>query len=252
MLDPHVESLEYDAQPLKWIGYTDPRPVQVRNDLFEGELKALVLSLRLLKHHATEAEARSAVQPYLRAWEIHAGITRGASELRFQFKSAVMIDRALQSPEGLVGEGHMILAPPQLAGTARLTLIRGTYPEMPEHFTVTPLVETLWTRLEGYRDGKEPLASMAYFCLTALENEAGTRRAAANFFHIDEKVLRTLGHLTSERGGPAARKARPAAPLSSQESAWIESALTAIIGRIGERAARQSSSRLRLADLPPL
>ncbi len=51
-----------------------------------------------------------------------------------------------------------------------------------------------------FLDGQEPLLSMANFCLTVLEWDAGGRPAAASKYNVNLEVLRKLGYLVSERG----------------------------------------------------
>src|SRR4029077_1846562 len=63
-------------------------------------------------------------------------------------------------------------------------------------FRITPDVSTLSNRYWGYREGKEPLQAMAYFCLTVLLAGAKGRGKAAAMFRIDAAVLRKLGELT--------------------------------------------------------
>lgn len=52
---------------------------------------------------------------------------------------------------------------PQAVVSAELLVTLHKYPDPPKLFILTPDVETLWHRYEGYLQGKEPLSSMAYF-----------------------------------------------------------------------------------------
>jgi hypothetical protein len=63
---------------------------------------------------------------------------------------------------------------------------------------------------------KEPLAMVAYFCVTLMERagmthseitETKPRRAAAVRFRIDWEVLKRVGDLSSDKGGIEARMA---------------------------------------------
>jgi hypothetical protein len=51
-----------------------------------------------------------------------------------------------------------------------------TYPPAPSNFVAAPDVVTLWTRFEGFSKGREPLASMAYFCFSVLKFRYRGRR----------------------------------------------------------------------------
>ncbi len=97
-------------------------------------------------------------------------------------------------------------------------------------FHLTPDAENILLRFRGYQDGREPLLSMAYFCLTVVESAAGgcnRRSNAATTFGIEEHVLRKLGEVTSNRGDRAsARKAHSSAGLlTHREREWIEAAV---------------------------
>ena len=77
----------------------------------------------------------------------------------------------------------------------------------------TPDINSMYHRYLGYRGGKEHLPSMAYFCLIVLESMAGRakkrterRQAVAEKFRVAVDVLKRVGDLSSEAGGPAARK----------------------------------------------
>jgi hypothetical protein len=110
-------------------------------------------------------------------------------------------------------------------------------------------------RYHGYRDGREPLLSMAYFCLTVLEANAGGRSAAARKYRIDKAVLHKLGELTSRRGDLAtARKATAgvAAPLTGPETAWLEVAVKTLIWRLGDTGDTTKLPSITLAELPIL
>ncbi len=74
-------------------------------------------------------------------------------------------------------------------------------------------IDNMYHRYLGYRAGKEPLSTMAYFCLTVLESMVGRarkrtekRQIAAEKFSVAVDVLNRVGDLSSEAGGPAARK----------------------------------------------
>ena len=62
------------------------------------------------------------------------------------------------------------------------------FPNPPKDFRATSEVELAYGRWYGYRKGREPLQSMAYFVLTLLEVTAGRRNQASRTFHIDQKA----------------------------------------------------------------
>ena len=119
-------------------------------------------------------------------------------------------------------------------------------------------VETMWHRYEGYLAGREPLAAMAYFCLTVLQGSAGGRDEAAEQFGISGRVLDTLGRLTTEIGDDETARKRTHGsewrPHTRAERAWIEAAVKALIRRAGEWASDPEAPgpQLTMNDLPKL
>ena len=88
-----------------------------------------------------------------------------------------------------------------------LQVTRREYPTPPDHFQVSPDVETLWRRYEGYVQGREPLPGMAYGCQSFIEKMlARGRDDAAQKYHIEREVLRKLGDLHSHRGNLTSRR----------------------------------------------
>jgi hypothetical protein len=59
----------------------------------------------------------------------------------------------------------------------------------------------LFARYRGYTEGREPLASMAYACLTLLTKMMTRRKPdAAKKFNISVPILDELGRLSSRKG----------------------------------------------------
>ena len=113
-----------------------------------------------------------------------------------------------------------------------VTVTRPAYPPPPAGVTLNaddPDVSTMYNRLSGYYGGREPLQSMAYFCLTMLERHftRSRREAAADFYNIDTAVLDEIGRLSSTKGGAtSARKAGGlGTELSHAESRFLEAAV---------------------------
>jgi len=216
--------------------------------------------------YGSVSDARREVERYLRAWEIDAGIAHGKGSLRFVHQDAVMVDTS----SGGEGDARIRLTARgfvAVRGTVRLTVKLNSYPPPPNVFVVSPDVETLWARYEGYLDGKESLQSMAYFCLTVVERVYGgerrkgenARQAAARAIRVDYGVLNTLGRLTSTRGDSAAARKVPRQgelhPLSGTEYTWIEAVIKALTRRAGEYAACDDSAtlgKINMQNFPPL
>jgi hypothetical protein len=256
MGDPHVESLRYRLETSETITYENPPAVEVIRDEFECRLSDGVLTCGMREHYPTVEEARGVVDGFLRSWEIKTALELGRGEMRFQFEDSHTVDRDPPPP----GSPQIIQGSASFRGTSKLSarahVTRSKYPGAPTTFAVTPDVETLWQRYENYLDGKEPLLSMAYFCLTVVEKKAGNRRAAAKQYCIEEAILQRLGDLTSNRGDTAtARKALKGgrtATLSGKEINWIEGAVKALIRRTGELASAQPVPLITMSDLPEI
>ncbi len=244
MRDPHVVSLTYRLVPSERLSFANPEPVEDETEAFSVRLADGVVTVDLHEHHDSRLSARHAVEPYLRAWEIQHALWAGSREVRFEFEDAEVIDRDPPKP-GEPNTGSVELsAEVVLSGSVEGSTIRGSYPEPPREFALDPNVETLWERWHGYREGREPLASMGYFCRTVVEAQDGE-----DTLGVSRPVLRKLGELTSTAGG---RKASGARPLTGEEQEWVEATVKALIQRAGQVAAGASPSPLTMGDLPPL
>jgi len=254
MFDPHIDSLIYSLRPSEFVQYDEPPPLKFDTDIFEGTLENNVLTCRMKVDFATETEAKAAVEGTLRAWEIDAALRRGYPKLKFVFQKVVLVDR--NPPEGKGTSQVVTEASPYIKFEARFRIKPGQYPAPPQNFCVTPEVEKLWMRYEGYLRGREPLLSMASFCLTVIEDAYNGRTAAAKQMNIDEAVLKKIGNLTATRGDLlTARKINAQStkqPLSGQEGAWLQEAVKAVIRRLGEARSLTPSKTLAMKDLPPL
>ena len=157
-----------------------------------------------------------------------------------------------------------------------------SYPSPPSGLKITPDVKSMYDRLMRYLSGKEPLASMAYFCLTVLEistrdrckkaKDAGPksskgeiyrvelasvvcpqvvptwRATAAEMYGIERAVLNKIGHLSSKKG---ARKADGQEALTDPEARFLKEAIKALIHRAAEVAYGPVSRlpEIKLTDL---
>jgi hypothetical protein len=240
--DPHLDALTYRLQQAEDIEYSAP-PLTFTTPEFTGELVAGVLTLRPARHFDSPEPFRDLVEPFLASWRIDAGLKYGRDHFRFLYDGASVIDRAPTPGTGAITQTATVRA----TGDVFHKVTRPEYPTPPSAFRVTPEVEVLWDRFNGYLAQREPLPSMAYFCLTLLER--GDRKAAAAHFNIDIDVLRKLGELSSTRGdNSTARKAHGATQLRADERRWIEEAIKATIRRLGTGQGKP----LTMADLPKL
>lgn len=256
MRDPHIEKLYFEVGSGKGISYKDPEPIAFSNQLGAFELRDGNLRIAPTEHFANEDDARQAIEPFLRAWEIEADLNSNVGMIRFKFERAELVDR---DPPPL-GTSRVIQAKAGesviLGESVSLHLTCSKYPQPPMAFRTTPEVEIGYRRWIGHRGGKEPLQSMAYFVLTLLQCTAGNRDQAARIFEIEPAVLNTIGKLSSTKGDSStARKVEAGnalQELSGSEKQWLEQAIRRVIHRLGEHASGAPLTRIRMSDLPKL
>jgi hypothetical protein len=254
--DPHVDAIHYAVGSGEGISYRDPESVSFFNHLGTFDVSDGKLRIVPSEHFPDEDDARQAVEPFLRAWEIESDLTSHIGMIRFKFDRAEVIDRNPPLPGSSqvieLKSASMVV----VGGSLSTHLTCSKYPQPPGTFRVTPEVQQAYRRWLGYRLGKEPLQSMAYFVLTQLENATGSRKNAAHSFQFDFQVLDTIGRLSSTKGDEStARKAPPGnrfQELSSSEKQWLEEAMRRVVHRLGEYASGDPLAPISLCDLPQL
>jgi hypothetical protein len=245
--DPHVSHLRYRLIPASFVELVDGPAIEVETNAFRAKLAESYLILEMRAHFASESEARCVGDPFANGWSIASGLRRGRAEVAFEFEAAEIVDRAPPSD----GQGHasasLRMPMPQLQFTATSTPIQIGFPRAAPSFLASREVEVLWARHQAYVEGREPIASMAYFCLTFVETLAGgDRRRAAEKYKISHNVLQRIGHLTSDGRGDhlTARKivpTKPLEPLSQSDLLWLEAAVRIMIWRVGAPPAREDA-----------
>ncbi len=240
MNDPHVVALIYRIEHGPSVDYSRAETLDHEEASFRIKIQDGSVRFEFKDHHATEDAARATIGDYIREWEFLAGLSGGADHFRLRFDYAEIEDRRppVDSTPGVVS----------LRGSARLGSIRGRgtltvtqrprhYPPPPAGVTLTPDVKSMYDRYMGFRQGREPLASMAYFCLTVLEYSHGKREKAAKTYGIDLAVLKKIGYLSSEKGGHHARKAiGRSRDLTDRDRRFLEDATRAMIYRAARKA----------------
>ena len=253
MNDPHVVALIYRIEHGDSIDYSKAKPLVVEEPGFRLSVEDMRARFEFKAHYATAEEARAAVADYIRVWEFDATLKRGNPEsFRLRFEKAEIVDRR-PTPGAVRISGCLIGGVATLS--AKLTVSTPNYPSPPSGLAIDPDAETLYERYMGYRQKREPLPAMAYFCLTVLEDGAGDRRAAARKYAIDVSVLKKIGDLTANRGGSQARKAGGlATELGQQEQHFLDRAVKALVRRVAERAHAPTGAlpTISLSDLPSL
>ena len=220
MRDPHVERLHYRiGSGADSLSFVDPEPQSFENilgrfDTTDGQATACPA-----EHFASEQDARTAIEPFFRAWEISADLKSDPGPIKFTFHHADVIDRNPLPPGSAavftaVGTGEVLF----VGAAARVQITSPRYPAPPSDFRTTTEVEVAYRRWLGYREGKEPLQSMAYFVYTLATGAAGGKKGAAKMYAIQEDVLGKLSELSSTRGGNRTRSRRGVSRTGSSDS----------------------------------
>ena len=257
MNDPHVVALLYRVEHHESVEYSKAKPLVHDESAFRLEVKDSQARFEFKEHYANKQDAQNAIEYYIRNWEFNACLEKGPDSFRLVFEESEIEDR---NPTPGVINLSCDSTLPDFTGSVKLTIGFSNYPAPPSGVNYNdPDVQTMHQRFMGYRQQNEPLASMAYFCLTVLENTMGQnykpRKAAAQKYQIDEAVLNNIGDLSSEKGGQAARKAVGVdKEFTNEERVFLEKAIERIILRTAEKAHSPDNDlpMITMSDLPAI
>lgn len=256
MNDPHVKALVYDLKTSGRLYFINPDSLEHEIDLFRFTLGSDIARFEMKEHFASEGEAKRAVESFIESWELLFALENNGRDVWLEFKSAEIIDR---NPSA---EVQSLYAPSIQLGilvgaSAEITVGRQDYPRIPTHFVATLDVQTLWNRYKHYSDGKESLATMAYFCLKMAEHTVGGNRdMAKKTLNISGKVLDTIQRLSNTRGNAnTARKFFQESilkPFTAKEKHWLQTAVRKMIQRVGEHGAGAPLPKITMESLPEI
>ena len=254
MNDPHVVALFYSIGHGRSVDYREAKPLDHEEEEFSIHIVDGTVRFTMKAHYATEEAAQEAVREYIERWEFDVALREGPDTFKLKLDRAQIEDRR-PSPGMASGSVSATVPAPEVRVRAT-SLIQ--YPPSPPELTITPDVQSMHDRLMDYRLGKEPLPSMAYFCLTVLEESTGAannkRSLAAKKYGIEKAVLDEIGKLSTKKGGPQARKAPGTAhDLTSSETCFLEKAIKVLIRRAAEVGYDPHKSRgeIKLAGFAP-
>ncbi|MGE5444246.1 MAG: hypothetical protein ACM3SR_06520 [Ignavibacteriales bacterium] len=257
MNDPHVKRLYYKMVIDESVDYNKAPGITDETDQFRVTVVAEGVTFEMKEHLASEMEARTVAEDYLKRWAILIGLERRPDELQFQFERAEVIDRNPVPNDGKTVMGKLsINIETNFSLSAHVS--RGKFPSLPSRFKASPDVETMYLRYNAYLQKRDILTEMAYMCLRVLEASSRGRKNASPLYHIDMDVLSKLGELSSKKGDRMEARKPPKngvyIPLSSNERSWLEEAVKAMIRRVGERDYYPSAplKRITMADLPKI
>jgi hypothetical protein len=250
---PHVKALVFKVDHGPTVNYGHAKPLEFEQQHFGVHIDAETATFTMKTHYAKADDALAVVMPFVHAWELNAGLKHGPEWFRLVYQGPEFVDRN-PTPGDIRGDGILAASQAKVHAGAVVTTKPASYPEPAGGLSVDPDVMSMYGRYIGHLQGKEHLASMAYFCVTVLS--AGRRRdVVAKKYQISRSILTKLSHLASEKGGPEARKSDGVfIEFTTFERAWIIAAVKAIIRRSAEVAfgTSQKLPQITLTDLPPL
>ncbi len=249
MVDPHVVALTYRIKHSRSVAYRNPPALSRDESQFRLQVTEGLARFEFKQHFASEREARNAVAQYIESWQMSADLDRGPGSFRLAFQNADIVDRQPPSDGVSLRMSARAGAP---RASARLQAVSRHYPEPPADCDFQhPDVKAMHMRYVGFCKNEEPLASMAYFCLTVLEHSVQPpkrREKAARRWRIDRGVLDRIAELSSTRGGTAARKAEGIGkPLTSAESRLLHQAIRSTIRHVARMASPSGPTPKRLS-----
>ncbi len=263
MNDPHVKAIHYFIEHDDSVSYQDVSPLVYEDELFRVKADKDEVVFEPKNHYTTEEDARSAVEGLVRRWDFEAALRTGSARFKLIYARVDIIDRnPPPPPPGVVpiaATFHFRTSKAQV----RVTKVVTEYPCPPSGQVLEPDdpdASDMLFRLDLYRQGREPLGSVANLCLTVLEDSAfritggkGVKRElAADYYQIDLKVLKRVGDLSSNKGGSVARKAEGRSDaFTLEDTRFLEASVTAFIRRAAERAADPNGNLpvITMADL---
>jgi len=258
MNDPHIVALRYKMIAEPGVRFENPPPIDHEAPSFRLKLENGWLTAEMKDHFGTIEDARKQVDDFLAAWELSASIDQNRKIFAFEYAHADIVDRQ-PSPEKQKAIRRLqttftfsfIADESELAVFAHL-------PPPPANYSHVEEVNAMWNRYQKSIEGEEPIASMAYFCLSLMENKAGGRSNAATMFGIEKDVLNKLGQLTSAVGDlKTARKGSATSSLRAHtptEIDWMKNAVRECIRRMGNLhpLSVPAPHPLSMKELPPL
>jgi hypothetical protein len=201
----------------------------------------------LKEHYAHPKEARAAVEPFIRVWETWEPLGPVLAGFGLMYSKPEVLDR--NAPAG--NYARVTLQPLQLSAGGEVMPL-GYYPDPPtEQAAMNADVVVMAHRYWLYRQGRDTLAAMAYFCLTMLKISAGGRKQAAKLYDASNQVLSKIGTLTDSKGGRGARKGKGVAQeFTPSEQSWLEGTIRALIHRAADIASDPNQALPTITGLP--
>lgn len=256
MSKSYVRYLYYTLNIKECIYFKKPILLDKKLDNFHLKLEDNKLKCRMIKIYSKTEDARKDVEDYLKSWQIYAELKTGnTGEIEFIYDGVEIIDYKSNEFGKEPHYAAQNVGSSEITGELMIIVERDSYPEPLEYFQRNHKVDILWNRYDDYKKGKEKLPSMAYFCLTFLENDAGNRGNIAKKYKISKNVLKKFASLSSTKGrlDTDARKAKyNQGPLTEEEIKWLDEVIRKIIIRVGEHENNLNLELIDMSSLPEI
>ena len=255
MNDPHVVALIYAVEHRDSVSYEKAGPL-IRDDSpdFRLTVDDGIARFEFKTHYASKNEAREAISQYIQDWEFAVGIRQGPGRFKLRYSRSEVVDRnpSASGTTRRLRPGHRLQ---NVVVGASLIVVAPHYPSPPSGIMVDADVNSMYDRYVNYREKREPLPGMAYFCLTMLEYHFPKRKReqAAAKYQIDYEVLDKMGDL-SAKGGPQFGRKAGTDPLTEKEEKWLKKSVERVIYRAAQVTAnpKQTLPTITMSDLPNL
>ena len=242
MNDPHVEALIYVVEHDKSSDYSRASAIEIEHLQFRLKLKDGEARFEVKEHYPTRQQAERAIKPFIDQWELRASLESGPGTFALKLKRDETIDR--KPTPGVISVSASPISWRFIVGSPTVTVTR-QYPHPPPECRMNisnPDVQTMLHQYLGYREGREPLPSMAYFCYEVFAKRLGNdSEHAARRHKLSHKLVKMVGNLASNKGGDQARKQSGIChPLTQSEVQFLQKAVGAMIVRAAMVAADPS------------
>ena len=154
MNDPHVAALFYRIKHGDSVNYSNPEPFRREEPAFRLEVKDKQVCFELKDHYASAAEARNAIDDYIRVWEFSACLENGPDSFRLNFERAQIEDRNPPPPVPGVKSITATFRGGYSTMTVKLSVVKKQYPLPPSGLKLCPMCRPCMTATWVIAEGK--------------------------------------------------------------------------------------------------
>ena len=238
-LHQHGHQVKQDAPP--------PQPFRV--GAFDASFEDGRWTFTPIEDFYSEEDARTALEPCLRVWEIEWDFDHG---LRFSFEFATCeMEQRGSAIKNITASESL---------NASSTITYANYPSPPAlRLHDSALAQEVRARWHDIEDNPGKLLAAANLFLTTLENLFGGKgkevgKGATRSLNVESEVLKKLGQLSTRNDDRYSHKNRgPIQRLTEDEEAWIRKVISMLAQRIVEiESGLVGLPRIKMNDLPSL